>query len=140
MPTKIVSGPSNSQNGEINADDLKKISDDFEQSVNVTSTGEREIHKLNFVSIPVLLVEHLLGKLNGIDKFNSNLIIRFGITLPGQTDCVDGVTDVSDHLTAVLLLEKNGQELSNVDDFIITPGFKEQGDGAANAACCPVIT
>lgn len=139
MPTEIVSGPSNAQEGRININDLNQIIDDFDKSIALSFALNRPIKKISVVSVPVVIVQNLLDELTDEEKLNSNLNIRFGVTLPDQNDCIDGVTDVSNHLTVALLLEKDGEELKSPGDSIITAGFKESGNGSAEFVCCPVI-
>ena len=84
-------------------------------------------------------MEDLISKLDPAEKLNSKLKIKFGITLPDQKDCKDVSKDISDHLTIVVFLSKGGIDLlDRVDDFVITPGFKELG-GGNEGACCPLI-
>ncbi|MEO6733972.1 MAG: hypothetical protein ABIN01_22310 [Ferruginibacter sp.] len=140
MPTKIVSGRSIPQNGLINQQDMKRIIQDFENFVEVKSTCARQFTKIDTVSVPVLVLDHLLTQVTAAQRATSTIDIKFGITLPNQKDCIDGVTEVSNHLTVVLLINRNGKELQDqVDDFVITPGFKEFNNGATDGICCPVI-
>ncbi|MEO6547105.1 MAG: hypothetical protein ABIN94_03875 [Ferruginibacter sp.] len=139
MPTKIVSEKSNPKDGIINKQDLNRIIQDFENFVEIKSTIARNFQKVDLISIPVPILEHLLSILDPAEKPGARVNIKMGICLPDQKDCTDGKTDISNYLTAVVFLSKNGNTLlDQVEDFIITPGFKEFG-GAAVGACCPLI-
>lgn len=142
MPTKIVTGRSNPQDGEINQFDLKRITQDFENFVEIKSTSARSFVKIDTITIPVPILDHLLDMISPTQRETSRIDIKFGITLPDQKQCTDGVTDASDHLTAVLFINRNGIELQDQPgNFIITPGFRESSNnGGAEGACCPVIT
>lgn len=88
------------------------------------------------------MLKHLLDKAQKEDKElkDSNINIKFGVTLPNQKDCVDGITDVSNHLTAILVIEKKGFEKDEPGNFVIAPGFREFFDNPVrDGACCPVI-
>jgi hypothetical protein len=141
MPTEIVLGDSNPREGRISINDLQKITNDFVQTVTIGCTEDRVVEKIDVISIPVVIIQNLLDELTDEEKLQpgTNVNIRFGLTLPGQKDCLDEEKDVSNHLTVALLLEKAGTELNGVGDFVITAGFKEQDNGAGDALCCPVI-
>ena len=141
MPTKIVSGRSNPQNGEISQQDLNRIVQDFENFVSIESTVARAFTKIDTISIPILILDRLLAKVSPAQRPVSTIDIKFGITLPDQRECKDVANDISNHLTVVLMINRAGKEVQNqVDDFIITPGFKEFNEGANEAVCCPLIT
>jgi len=142
MPTKIIAGRSNTENGEINQQDLKRIIQDFENFADIKSTISREFLKVNTVSIPFHILNRLLEKVTPAQRDATTIDIKFGITLPEQKQCDGDKLDVSDHLTVVVMINRGGSELQDqVDDFIITPGFKESSDGGlVDRACCPVIT
>ena len=59
--------------------------------------------------------------------------------MPSQKDCTDEIKDVSNHLTAVLIIERDKIEEDKVNDFVIVPGFKEFDSAITDDACCPVI-
>ena len=141
MPTKIVASKSNPKNGEINQQDLNRIISDFENFVDIKSTIARDFIKIETVTIPVPTMYNLLGLLTDAQKLKSFVSIKFGITLPGQKDCTDGKTDVSNHLTVAVFIDRNGIDLKDqVGDFVITPAFREFSvQGTADGPCCPVI-
>lgn len=142
MPVKIVKTKSKPKKGLINQHDLKRIIQDFENFVEIDSSISRVFKKINVVSIPALLIKHLLEKAQENDKDldNSAINVKFGITLPDQKDCLKEELDVSNHLTVILVIEKKGIEMDEPGDFVIAPGFKEFSDSdIKDGACCPVI-
>ncbi|MEP7108536.1 MAG: hypothetical protein ABI760_11150 [Ferruginibacter sp.] len=144
MPTKIVSERSNPQNGKINQQDLKRIIQDFENFVDIGSTISRTFTKINSISIPLEIIESLINPVIALpddERVGATINLRFGITLPDQKDCNDADLDISNHLTVVLFLNRDGKTPSDqVGDFVITPGFKEfSAQGGEDGICCPLI-
>ena len=148
MPAKIVTTKSNPAHGEINQNDYKRIIQDFENFVEIESKIARQIKKINVVTIPALLLKHLLdkAKIHDSDLGQTHINIKFGVTLPDQKDCQRPFKDVSNHSTSVLVIEQPTQsskepiELDEPGNFVIVPGFKEFiENGQKDGACCPVI-
>ncbi len=140
MPTKIVASKSDPKQGLINQQDLRKITQDFEDFVEINTTISRAFKKINTVTIPLALVKHLLKPYE--DKIDDHLRmnIKFGITLPGQKDCETDKIDVSNHLTALLVIEEDGLEHDEINDFVIVAAFRENNENGNNdGPCCPVI-
>jgi hypothetical protein len=141
MPVKIVAGPSNPNEGEINQHDLFRISDDFQNFVELESIFTRPAIKTTSISIPMTIIKRLVDdKLNKPDKVDDYINIHYGLTLPDQRSCEDDFqTDISNQLTVVInRAEKSGNVIidkSSVGDFIITAGFKSN-DKSLVVLCC----
>lgn len=141
MPTRIVPTGTDLAEGEISEDKLKKITDDFSALPGNVSFGGRLLEKIDAVYIPLAVMNEFLAQANnliedgntppGIDDPTQRIKVKiqFGITLPNQKDCADPTLDISNQLTAVLMIQKDGRDLNypsttDVDNVIITPGFK----------------
>jgi hypothetical protein len=148
MATKIVNTPSNPQAGEINQSDLKRIIQNFEDFVEIKSTSARPFKKVGKMIMRRELMQSLLDKFDE-DVEDIYISINFGITLPDQVSCFNHDVDISNELSAVILLAKNFPEMDdkkiiNIDfpdpeekiGYAIVHGFKSDGIGMIDPLCC----
>ena len=142
MPTTIVSGRSNPEDGEINQHDLYRIFHDFGNFVDIKSTISRDFIKVNTVSIPYIILSRLLKKSNTGATWGIFNWYQVWNNAPESKAMYCRQIRCLYHLTVVAMINSTGNELlDQVDDYIITPGFKECSDGGiVDRACCPVIT
>lgn len=138
MPVRIVSTSSNPHEGEINQNDLFRISEDFENFVGLESHFQRPVNKTNFVAVP----RHILKALvDNTDIDGEYVKIHFGLTLPNQKSCADDFqTDISNQLTIIVNIAKEvGNVLvdqTNIGDLIITAGFRSNTIRPIIPVCC----
>lgn len=138
MPVEIVLGPTNPQNGEINHLDLQRIIGDFENFAEIDSNISRAFRKINYVTIPRIVLKALLDEEK--DDEYDYVNIHFGITLPDQRSCADNFqTDISNQLSVIINKAKlDGNvlvEKKAVGDLIIAIGFKSNIK-PVDAPCC----
>ncbi|NLR58863.1 hypothetical protein HGH93_12170 [Chitinophaga polysaccharea] len=159
MATRVTNMASQPQQAEISENDLKKMTDDFRDNVEITSVDGRVLNKTDTVTIPFIILDNFLSRardlisnsdvpvLSTADMNRINIKIKFGITPSDLKDCSDEFLDISNRLTVVLTIEKDEIDLDFAappgapTNVIITPGFKAScilpdGDGAVKV-CCP---
>jgi hypothetical protein len=128
MSTKIVATPSKPLNGEINKDDLHKISEDYLKLVKLDSTTSRHFKKTDGFYINLDILKSFIKQAEDAGAEYTKIFCRFGVTLPDQKTCYPPYADISNSLTvAFFIADKNNKIKDHVGDGVLTAGFKAFG-------------
>lgn len=132
MPVKITADCTNPEQGEISLDDLRYLTDTYNNGVDVTGrSGYPQIVKTVYCFFQKRDVEELLAKASD----DGGLKLSFAVSLPNQKSC-EGA-DYSNRLTvAIFATDDHKHEYAHVGDLMLTPGFKNPNAINGGDPCC----
>ncbi|HEX5153146.1 MAG TPA: hypothetical protein VFW07_16965 [Parafilimonas sp.] len=145
MPVKIVDTITKSLKGEIKADDLGKMIDDFKNQVYLTPKGGRTTIEPKEAWYVTKEQIDALFALNEKDGLTPTLLeINFAVHLTGQKDICEN--PLADSLTVVLRGTNDEKKpVNSGKEFVLIPGYSDfpgpgddgQQTGVAGKGCCP---
>lgn len=133
MPVKIVGGPTDFKNDQVNREALIGSIDDFLDNVELQTSPSRSGGAVIKTYSCYFPKEQLLQILQTADA-GGGLRFHFSVAMEGQQSCETGEPYVNKLVITALATDSEGEDKNAVDDLALMPGVKNANKG--KEGCC----